>query len=63
MNMALTQRPVPRGTCLDCGGGFPMHKARRSVTDPLVLDEKIDIYVCPQCGSYAVEEDRLEQLN
>jgi len=60
MNLPINKRPMPRGECLDCASRFPLHKALRSVTDPLLQENEIDIYVCPECGSYAVEETSLE---
>lgn len=52
----MNKHPVPRGHCVDCGVDFALHRAMRPVTDPMLQDKEIDIYVCPECGSYGVEE-------
>ena len=56
MNLPISKRPMPRGECMDCAARYPLHKALRRITDPLLQEYEIDIHVCPECGSYAVEE-------
>ncbi|WP_426139255.1 hypothetical protein [Pseudomonas sp. DWP3-1-2] len=55
----MNKRPVPRGNCKDCMAEFALHRAIQRFCDPQ-LNEELDIYTCPECGSYAVEEEHLE---
>lgn len=59
----MNKRPVPRGTCMDCLAEFALHRAIRRISDPLLQDDQLDIYTCPECGSYAVEEQSHEKQN
>lgn len=58
----MNKRPVPRGNCKDCMAEFALHRAIQRICDPQ-LNEELDIYTCPECGSYAVEEEHLEEQN
>ncbi|MEB0080005.1 hypothetical protein QN386_20230 [Pseudomonas sp. CCI3.2] len=53
--------PLPRGTCLDCTANFPVFKAICRFADTIFPDGELDILVCPECGSYSVEEVSHEQ--
>jgi Zn finger protein HypA/HybF involved in hydrogenase expression len=59
----MNKRPVPRGNCKDCKAAFALHRAIRRISEPLLNDEEFEIYTCPECGSYAVEEEHLETQN
>lgn len=58
----MNKTPLPRGTCMDCTADFPMHKAIRQIANPLFTEGELEILVCPECGSYSVEEGGHEQL-
>jgi hypothetical protein len=47
---------------MDCTADFPMHKAIRQIASPLFTDGELEILVCPECGSYSVEEDERARL-
>ena len=57
----MNKRPVPRGSCKDCMSEFALHRAITRMSDPQLNDEELDIYTCPECGSYAVEEEHHEE--
>ena len=59
----MNKKPVPRGTCKDCLAEFALHRAIRRISDPQLHDDELDIYTCPDCGSYAVEEQNHENQN
>lgn len=54
----MNKTPLPRGTCMDCTADFPIHKAIRRIADTILPDGELEILVCPECGSYSVEERR-----
>jgi hypothetical protein len=41
---------------------FALHRAIQRICDPQ-LNEELEIYTCPACGSYAVEEEHREEQN
>jgi hypothetical protein len=38
-----------------------MHKAIRPIASPLFTEGELEILVCPECGSYSVEEGGHEE--
>ncbi|MEA9976514.1 MULTISPECIES: hypothetical protein [unclassified Pseudomonas] len=58
----MNQPPLLRGICTDCAADFPIHKAIREIVSPDPTEGEIEILVCPECGSYSVEEGGHEQL-
>lgn len=57
----MNKQPVPRGRCKDCDADFALHRAIRRFANTILPEGEIDLYFCPECDSYAVEEVRLEQ--
>jgi hypothetical protein len=43
---------------MDCTADFPIHKAICRIADTILPDGELDILICPECGSYSVEELR-----
>jgi hypothetical protein len=57
----MNKRPVRRGYCKDCHADFALHRAIRRFAHTIPSDDEGDLYFCPECDSYAVEEVCLEQ--
>lgn len=56
----LVKHPIARSQCLDCRAQFARHRALQRFVDTILLDGELEILVCPECGSYAVQEDSHE---
>lgn len=50
------KQPVARCHCIDCCADFARHRAVRRLVDTILHDDDLELLVCPECGSYAVEE-------
>lgn len=59
------------GRCCECGAEFPIHAMTQRFFAACPSEDEIDLDVCPECGSYSVEdaatqsggEDSVEDLD
>lgn len=56
----IVKQPVARDRCLDCRADFARHRAVQRLVDTILHDGELEVLVCPECGSYAVQEDSHE---
>ncbi|QPO22018.1 hypothetical protein HXW90_21970 [Pseudomonas sp. Y39-6] len=45
-----------RGRCCDCGAEFLLHVSVKRFAGESLPDGEVDIDICPECGSYSVED-------
>lgn len=44
------------GRCCECGAEFPIHAVTQRFFVASPSEEEVDLDVCPECGSYSVED-------